>query len=180
MRKLEPLPAFPVPLSDEQLQELGLFCAVWSQIDMQITMLLTHLSGAPSVDVIAMTGAATTSPRITMLERIIKRLRKDEANADPKPSDAATAHDAVLEQILQACKKLHGLAEDRNHLMHGFWSSFHPPRSGETVGSYYDKRRDDPIMVSKLPGLTDKAALISSQLDHAWHRLEQIRQGLVP
>jgi hypothetical protein len=127
------------------LQELGLFCVVWSQIDMLITMLLTNLSGAPSVDVIAMTASATTAPRLAMVERIVGRIRKDEATA-----------------------------------MYGFWGHFHPPRGGETVGSHYDRYRDNPIMVGTLSSLTDKGARLGSQLHHAQLQLEQIRQGLSP
>jgi hypothetical protein len=177
---LNPPPPFPVPLNDEQLQELGLFCVVWSQIDMLITMLLTNLSGAPSVDVIAMTASATTAPRLAMLERIVGRIRKDEAIANPYPSEVAKARDATLKQIADTCKKLHGLAERRNHLMHGFWGHFHPPRGGETVGSHYDRYRDNPIMVGTLSRLTDKGARLGSQLHHAQLQLEQIRQGLSP
>jgi hypothetical protein len=113
-----------------------------------------------------------------MLERIVKRLRKDETTTHP--SDAAKARDAVLGDILKVGKELHGLAERRNHLMHGFWTTFHPPVGGETVGSYYDRYRDKPIMVGTLPTLTDKAAKLSSDLWQTRDRLEQIRQGLFP
>jgi hypothetical protein len=150
MRMLVPTPEFAIPLSGDQLKELGLFCAVWSQVDTLITFLLSHFSEADFRAIETMTGQATTTPRVNMLKKLAK------ASGEP----------AAL-RLVEICAEMGGLLEDRNHLMHGLWAIYWAANGDTQAGSDYNKRRMQPIMAARLPKLTDQAAKFSAELGAA-------------
>src|ERR1700716_3840608 len=63
-------PEFSVPLTKEDLAQLGQFNAIWSQVDFLVTVLIGKLANTDMENVLTMTGSATAAPRIAMLKRL--------------------------------------------------------------------------------------------------------------
>jgi hypothetical protein len=60
-------PAFAVPLSAEELKELGTFVAIWSQIDFLAGYLIGVLTSTPQA--LFFLESTTTGPRINLLKK---------------------------------------------------------------------------------------------------------------
>lgn len=170
MRILSPPPEFAIPLGGEHLRELGLFCVVWSQIDMLISLLLADITRAAMVHVTDMTGNATTTPRITMLRKIAKSMLP--ALTEPAKTDAsAKDRQTALIRLVEICSEMYDLAEKRNHLMHGLWAVHWAPNGETQAGSHFDRNRDKPVFARDLAKFTDQAARFSSDLGWVWRTL---------
>lgn len=146
-------PEFTVPLSVEQLAQLGYFNAVWSQIDFIVTVLMARLAKIEIGTVITMTGGATTAPRIAMLKQLA-----DEQKAAP---------------IVAVCKAMGKLIGHRNHLSHGVWGQYWAPDGSVTPGCHYHLVPLKPILASDLPSLID-------QVSEASHHLGLAMRALMP
>lgn len=148
MSKARPIPEFHIPLGGEQLKELGRFCVVWSQIDTLVTLLMAELTKTDAHSIDIMTGQATTSPRVNMLQKLAK----------------ARSTDHNMKVLADICEKMGGLLEKRNHLMHGLWAIYWADNGDTQAASHYSRRRDKPIMASQLVEVTDAAAEFSANL----------------
>src|SRR4051794_40987679 len=71
-------PAFQVPLDAEQLAALGLFHAVWSQIDHFILDMISVVLQAPYGSALFLLESVTTGPRINYLRRLLPRIENEE------------------------------------------------------------------------------------------------------
>lgn len=60
-------PIFIIPLSNSELQELGTFTAIWSQIDWTIMMLIAKLAETEMANAQLLLETMTTGPRVGLL-----------------------------------------------------------------------------------------------------------------
>src|SRR5438046_601542 len=63
-------PEFLIPLSNAELQELGTFTAIWSQIDSIMLTIVHQLTGTPLGALQLMMETMTTGPRINLLKKL--------------------------------------------------------------------------------------------------------------
>jgi hypothetical protein len=150
-RMEQPQPEFEVSLSFEQLGELGLFNAIWSQIDTLVTIMMAKLAKTELGKVIVMTGAATTAPRIAMLRQL-----------------AEAAGETDLAKTCRGMGKLIGL---RNHLSHGVWGIYWAADGSLTPACHYHGSPEKPIHAIDLPAFIADVAMASQELGKAMCRL---------
>ena len=149
-------PQFAVPLSQDELQELGTFVVIWSQIDFLAAHLIAHLTNTNLPACILFLETSTTSPRMRILQK----------SAERPPASAAK------KDIIKLCKDNGGLIESRNHLLHGFWGVNWDHKSNKVEASaLYQKGITRPIAASKIKELSNRAANLSNGLGKAWRTL---------
>jgi hypothetical protein len=130
--------------------QLGIFNAIWSQIDFLVTILLSNLSKPDLASVLMMTGSATTAPRIAMLRRLARAAGDDE--------------------LADICKGMGKLIGDRNHLSHGIWG-WHSSLDGKiSAACHFSENADHPIFASDLPKLITLVAQASHDLGNVGRR----------
>jgi hypothetical protein len=137
------LPAFRIPLSPDQLTLLGVFCAIWSQIDYFAGLTIAGLLKTPIGAAETFMENMTTGPRINMLRRLSARIEDEE-------------HKKLAKTF---CTDMSPLIEDRNHLLHGMWG-WHTAKDPKDMfaASHYAKRDGKPIAASKLLVLCNRAS----------------------
>jgi len=137
------LPAYQIPLNADQLTLLGVFCAIWSQIDYFAGLTIAKLLKTPIGSAEMFMENMTTGPRINFLRRLSSKIE------DENTKKAAKAF----------CKDMGALIDDRNHLLHGMWGwrTAKDPKD-MFAASYYPKRGDEPIAAAKLLTLCNRAA----------------------
>jgi hypothetical protein len=150
-------PAFAIPLSGEELKELGTFVAIWSQIDFLVGNLLGALTGTSQA--LFFLENATTGPRINLLKKA--------ASKSPKTQ--------IKTRIIQLCNDNGGLLEQRNHIMHGLWAiEWNLKSNVVSAGCTYQKGWEKPIAASKLSILSDRAAKLAHDLGKVYRELLRI------
>lgn len=151
-RDFEVPPQFIVPLSNAELQELGTFTAIWSQIDWMLIMAISFVSKIEMPTVLIITDTMTTGPRVGLLSKLCKK-------------EPATS---TMKMIGKLCDDNGGLIEDRNHIMHGLWAVHFDRDSGVLdAACHFHKGQRADISVSKLKTLSDRAAKLSNGLGKA-------------
>jgi hypothetical protein len=141
-------PEFLIPLSNAELQELGTFTAIWSQIDWIMFMMIGQLAKVEYKTLNMMMEGMTTGPRVKLLKRLCQE----------NPSDAAKG-------VTKLCNDNGGLIEDRNHIIHGLWAVDWNYATGETkAGCLFQKGKRLPISAQKLQELSNRAARFSNGL----------------
>jgi hypothetical protein len=164
-RQFEIPPALAVPLSQEELQELGSFVAIWSQIDFLAASIIAHLTKTNMPACVLFLESSTTGPRINILKKAAMR-----------PPDTS-----LKKQIASLCNANNGLIEDRNHIMHGLWAinwNFHNDKS--SAACLFQKGLRRPLFAAKLKILTDRAAKLSNDLGKALRELGRVGDKLPP
>jgi hypothetical protein len=147
-RDFEHPPEYIIPLSSKELQELGTFTAIWSQIDQLMVMLASELGKCDRGAAFLMMETMTTGPKVSVLKRLCKR----------DGSSTATKIYALLDRN-------GGLIEDRNHIIHGIWAIRWDKSSDYLcASSNYSKNKTKPKDATKLEELSDRAAKFSSDL----------------
>lgn len=147
-----PYPEFAVSLTRAELEELGYFNAVWSQIDVIVTLLLAIYAKTEIADIIDMTGGATTAPRVAMLRKLAARNNDNE--------------------LVKACKDMKKLIGLRNHLAHGVWGVRVPGGGKPPVAScHYHGEPHSPFDASRLGAAIDLASEASHALGKVLRRL---------
>jgi hypothetical protein len=106
-RMPNPPPGDIIPLNSAQLEELGLYCAVWSQLDYMVATIIARLEGVSLGVVIEETKRMTADP-------LFKKLKRVATNS----SNMAARR--IIEDI---CDEIIHAIKHRNHLMHGMWAS---------------------------------------------------------
>jgi hypothetical protein len=158
------VPELLIPLSRAELQELGTFTAIWSQIDWIVLIMIAHFTKAEIGAVQFMLETATTGPRINMLKRLCQE-------------DVTDAKIAVR----KLCDDNSGLIEDRNHIIHGLWAIEWDYSTGTTTPAcLYQKGKRSPIPAEKLKELSDRAATFSSRLGCLLEQINPIFAGEHP
>jgi hypothetical protein len=142
-------PEFLIPLSNAELQELGTFTAIWSQIDFIILTMVQQISLSEMGALNLIMETMTTGPRVGLLTKLCQ-------------SDAANS---VKKEIKTLCDSHSGLIEDRNHIIHGLWSIEWDYGTGKTTPACrYTKSNRKPIYADKLPILSNRAAEFANEL----------------
>jgi hypothetical protein len=140
-------PEFLLPLSNAELQELGTFTAIWSQVDWIIMMIVCHLTKTEMGSLQLVMESMTTGPRVNLL----KKLCQD------RPND-------IKKAITKVCDDNSGLIEDRNHILHGLWAIEWDCGTGTTEPAcLFQKNRRKPIYAKKLAILSERGATGQSQ-----------------
>lgn len=156
-------PALCVPLSDTQLQELGAFVAIWSQIDFLAASLIAHLTNTNMPACILFLESSTTGPRINILKKAASR---------PPTTDHKT-------KIVSLCEENSGLIEDRNHIMHGLWAiNWNYHNDDASAACLFQKGLRRPIFAKNLKIITNRAAKLSNGLGKALRELGRVDDKL--
>jgi len=147
MTKVSPnVPAFQVVLSAEQLEDLGRFTAVFSQIDFMMFQIIGLAGKIASPDLMALIEGTTAGQRLAMLRRLAERM--------PDPDLRKKAKDV--------CDGLAAINGKRNHILHGVWGLHWDTKKDKlTPACAYEKNRDNPIYAKQLPELCERAANVS-------------------
>ena len=98
--------AFEIVLSEEQLEDLGRFTALFSQIDAMLFQIIAGVSKTPPKNLMALIEGTTSGQRLKMLRRLGKEM----------------ADQSAKRKVKDACSSFGKLIDKRNHIMHGLWS----------------------------------------------------------
>lgn len=159
-RQFDTPPELLIPLSNDELRELGTFSAIWSQIDTIMLWLIAHLAKSDMGTVNVLMDGTTTGPRVNKLSRLC-------SDADPAQ--------VALKTLLSDNG---GLIEDRNHIVHGVWAIQWDVTSGEThAACLYQKGKREPIPASKLSELSNRAAKLSNSLGFLLEKINPMFGG---
>jgi hypothetical protein len=157
-------PEFLIPLSNSELQELGTFTAIWSQIDWIIMMMVSSLAKTDIKPVLLMIETMTTGPRVNLL----KKLCQD----DPNDTKAA---------IKKLCENNSGLIEERNHIIHGVWGiEWNYSTNATKAACYFPKKKRKHIYAEKLIELSQRAADFSRCLGELLEQISPYVSGEKP
>jgi hypothetical protein len=138
---------YEIPLSDEELVDLGRFFALWGQMDLMICMVLSLLTNCTLPAPLTFLGGSTTGPKLNLLQR--QKVR----------NEGTAAH------LKQTCSRIGKLLDDRNHIAHGMWGIHTDDRGAERAGSYFPRRGvDDPLYTDRLSELCEDVASITRDL----------------
>ncbi|MCC3245432.1 hypothetical protein LG047_08875 [Methylocystis sp. WRRC1] len=156
-RKFENPPEFFVPLSTQELLELGAFTAIWTQIDWLAAELISRFMGIPFSACVLFLESSTTGPRINLLKKA--------ASKPPKSK--------LKSRVIDLCKENGGLLEDRNHIIHGLWAvKWDINQNTAEAASMFQKGIRSPIPAAKLKTLSERASKLSSDLGKVLRELE--------
>jgi hypothetical protein len=156
-------PEYLIPLSNPELQELGTFTAIWSQIDWIIMMMIAQILKTEIGHVQLMLETMTTGPRVNLL----KKLCQDD--------------NEIQKSIRKLCEDQGGLIEDRNHIVHGLWAIHWDYPTGVTTPScLYQRGKRDPIPAEKLKVLSNRAARFSNRLGNLLKQMNPAWTGNPP
>ncbi len=153
------LPAYQIALNAEQLALLGVFCAIWSQIDYFSGLTIAGLLKTEIAAAEMFMENMTTGPRINFLRRLSSKIGDDDLKTSVK----------------SFCKDMGALIDDRNHLLHGMWGWQTAKEPKDMVAaSFYPKRSDAPIAASELLVLCNRAA----EQSHAIVKIQRAVYGI--
>jgi hypothetical protein len=99
-------PAYQIPFSQEQSAKIGVFVAMWGQIDVNLALCTAKLLQAPINSVELLMETMTTGPRLNLFRRLAKEHITDED---------------IKETAAQFASGLDRLIQKRNHILHGMW-----------------------------------------------------------
>ena len=159
MTKTSPTePAFEIVLSDEQLEDLGRFTAIWSQIDHMLFQAISISGRTTPQSLLALIEGTTTGQRLGMLRRLIPQMQTK----------------AMRDGAENVCSGLGALIDKRNHILHGVWG-LHWNLEKETLrpACHYDRSKETPVYAKQLPELCERAAKLS-------HKIEELLRLLAP
>jgi hypothetical protein len=118
-------PEFLIPLSKDELQELGTFATLWSQVDWLMIMLVTFITKTDFAHVELMMENMTTGPRVNLLKKL-----------------CANSPDETDKAIVKLLSDNSGLIEDRNHIIHGLWGiEWGEPDWNPKAACFYQKKQ---------------------------------------
>ncbi|MDF1608411.1 hypothetical protein PZ897_09505 [Hoeflea sp. YIM 152468] len=159
-------PNYLIPLSNDELLELGTFTAIWSQIDWILLTGISLVTKTEFAHIHSLMETTTTGPRLSALRKLCQK----------NPNTANTA-------IKKLCIDNSGLIEDRNHIIHGLWSvKWDQTVSWEPQAAcFFQKSNNAPIPATKLRELSNRAARFSNQLAAAISKLNpSLARGEAP
>jgi hypothetical protein len=156
-------PAFAVPLSAEELKELGTFVAIWSQIDFLAGYLIGVLTSTPQA--LFFLESTTTGPRINLLKKA--------ASKPPKTR--------IKSKLVKLCDDNGGLLYQRNHVINGLWAiEWNLDTDHVSAGCTFQKGYEKSIPATKLAILSETAAKFAHDLGKAYRELLRIDDSWPP
>jgi hypothetical protein len=158
-------PDYIVPLSNAELQELGTFSVIWSQVDWLMMLMIGNMLGLDIAKAITVMESMTTGPRIGLLTKLCLQ----------------DIENPVKRAIKKVCDDNGGLIEDRNHIIHGLWAIHCDAKmQNPKAASLYQKRNRKPIFAEKLPILSNRAAEFSRLLSEKLEELDPSFRQIAP
>ena len=134
---------YEIPLSDDELRELGRFQAIFSQVDFLLNEAISALTETPWWAMSIMLETATTGTKLNMLRKIL-----------PDVKDKVARHLAS-----EATSLLSRIIERRNHVVHGMWArQLVTPQKAVKVACHFQRHKDNPVFPEELRKLSDKGA----------------------
>ena len=161
---------FIIPLSNSELTELGVFVAIWGQIDFLLYQILTLLISSNSkfggAYIRIMSESLTTGPRVNLVRRFCELDRSDKTK----------------KKICNLLKKHAGLIKDRNNIIHGVWGiAWGASDSDVHAASAYQADEKPPLKAEKIEVLANRAAEFANELFFLHQELVDIKwQGSIP
>jgi hypothetical protein len=142
-------PEYLIPLSTEQLTELGRLMAAWSQIDFLIILAIAAVTKTEVGWMLTFCENMMSGARVNLLRRILPNMPSDEART-------------FAESL---CSRLGKLIGRRNHLIHGIWG-IHVDREKKTrhPACHDGHNPAAPIYAAELPDLRKRAIAETRQL----------------
>lgn len=142
----EPLSAFEIVLSDEQLEDLGRFTALFSQIDSMMFQIISLATKTRTQDLMALIEGTTSGQRLAMLRRLAENMEDKQARAKAEG----------------VCSGLAALNDKRNHILHGVWGLlWNTEKDTLKAACVYERNRQNPLHAQQLPELCERAAKLS-------------------
>lgn len=143
--------AIEIPLSLEQLQQLGVLSAVWGQIDYLISMSLSMIMGMDPVKVEELLDKQMTGARIAQLRKQLPKIKDEE----------------IRKTATTFCKNMGGLIGKRNHITHGLWGWRVDliTKKGRRA-SFFLREKDKPIFVDDLSALASRFSDEAKRIHH--------------
>jgi hypothetical protein len=138
---------YAIPLTEDEMADLGRFFALWGQMDLMICMVLSLMTDCPLPATLTFVGGSTTGPKLSLLQR--QKLQDKDTAAHLKKSCAGIAR----------------LLDDRNHIAHGMWG-IHTDGEGRAVTASFFPRTgvDTPLYADRLPELCEAVAAVTRDL----------------
>jgi hypothetical protein len=134
--------AFQVPLTDEQLKELGRLTAIYSQIDHILGAVLSLLMKIDHKEMELLLDNMMMGTRLSLLRRQLDKFK------DENTRKLATKFVENMDRFLGK----------RNHITHGIWGYYQDEKSMRRA-SYFAKAKDKPIYAKDLKAIADAAWL---------------------
>lgn len=140
---------YEIPLTDEELLELGRFTAIFSQVDFLLNEAISALTKTPWWAMAIMLETATTGPKVHMLGKILPNIK------DPRARHLATEARELLLKLL----------DKRNHVIHGMWAKhIITPQRAVKPACMFMRYKDKPVFPEDLRKLSIKGAKITRYL----------------
>ena len=138
--------AFEIVLSEEQLEQLGTFTAIFSQIDMMMFQILSSISKTETHQLRALIDSTTTGQRLGMLRRLTVTMPEGE----------------IRKKAEDVCSGLDALNGKRNHILHGVWGlQWNSENNTLKPACDYERNKGNPIFAKQLPELCKRSADLS-------------------
>ncbi len=133
-------PAFAVPLSPEQLHDLGVIAVIWGQIDFMLDEILAHVHAFDKAQRDAFLTDKLMGTKVEMLTKEYLRL-------------PAELHPLATDLV----KRINNLKPRRNSAFHGVWGWRLEKRSQtRQPAAYHHKSRDNPLRAQNLRAMTQE------------------------
>jgi hypothetical protein len=154
--------AFRVPFDPNQASLIGLFTAIWSQIDSQIELCVAKLLDVPLSGAAILMEAMTTGPRVNLFGRLARERIADEA---------------IKKVAKKFCADMSALIDKRNHIMHGMWG-FHVDQQKKTTipAASYSKYRGSPILITDMPKIIADVARQTHAIAAVYRHLYKLEE----
>jgi hypothetical protein len=143
-------PAYEISLTPQQAAHLGLFTAIWSQIDSLMESCIGMMLKAPGEALATLMESYTSGPKLNLFWRMAR---------------GKIADDETKEIAKKFYSGVSPLIDKRNHIVHGVWGFRLDDEKKEKIPScHYWKRKDDPIDADELLDLAKQAAKWSHEI----------------
>jgi hypothetical protein len=142
----QPISAYEIVLSEEQLEDLGRFTALFSQIDAMLFQIIAGASKTNTKSLMALIEGTTSGQRLSMLRRLANDMEDE----------------GIQRKAKSVCAAFGGLTDKRNHLLHGIWGlQWNFEKNTLKPACTYERNRENPIYAKQLPELCKRAAELS-------------------
>jgi len=150
-------PYYRVILSEANAAQIGVFVAIWSQIELFLVDCTAKMLGISQAPAIILTDGTTAGPKFALFCKLAKLRIKDAE---------------TLAALAEFRKEIGFLLEKRNHMMHGTWGLWvSDDYKREVAGAWYPKGVKRELLIDELSDLIFRA---SKQT----HNIVKIRQHL--
>lgn len=155
------LPVINMPLSDDNLHDLGRLTAVWGQMDYLMTLIIARILDCNPIECEILLERTPTAAKKSRLERLSSRLIPE-----------------VEASIKKFCKRSDSVLGKRNHLTHGMWVMF--SRDGISAyqpACYFPDNKKALIYAAELKDIVNKAIEVTNLLAEIHNLIYEVPDG---